>query len=203
MAFTLPPTLTDTLAAVNVILSAIGEAPVSTIDTVEAPEAASALNVLEEMSRDVQTKGWPWNTDYQLALTPDNTARIFLPDNALRIAQAYPGPHSGKLVERGRKLYDPIGHTYSFDDAVIVDLVSKLPFEGMPEAARRYITIRAAQQFQGRVQSSVTVDRILDSQVALALTTLEEEVDQTEGYNRKEDAETAYRLNGRDLRRRY
>jgi hypothetical protein len=201
MAFNLPPDLTDELAAVNVLLSAIGESPVSTIEG-EAPEAVAAQNLLREISLAVQSKGWPWNRDYQVALTPDVTGRCPLPASALKLAGAYPGPHSGSLVERKRFVYDNLNHSYVFEDSIIVDLVTKLAFEDMPEAARRYITIRAAQQFQGRVQTSLAVDRILNSEVTDALATLEEEVDEAEPHNQLTGNVQAYlRTHGRARRR--
>ncbi len=186
MAFLIPPTLTDELAAVNVLLSAIGESPVTNLDA-EASEAAAAQNLLVEVSLAVQNKGWPWNRDYEVVLQPDSTKRCPLPDNALRIAKAYPGNHTGSLVERGRFVYDNRRNSYVFDEAIIVDLISRLAFGEMPEAARRYITIRAAKQFQGRVQTNLQVDRILDREVADALVTLEEEVDEVDQHNRITD----------------
>ena len=182
MAFTLPPTLSDELSAVNVLLSAIGESPVSSLEG-EASEAAAAQNTLTEISLAVQSKGWPWNRDYGLTISPDSTGRCPLPDNALRIAKAYAGNHSGSLVERGRFVYDNRRSSYLFDEPVMLDIISKLAFEEMPEAARRYITIRAAQQFQGRIQTSLSVDRIVESEVVDALKVLGEEEDEAEGHN--------------------
>lgn len=206
MAFYLPPTLTDTVAAVNVLLSSIGESPVSSVegDSAEASEAASALNLIAEVSLSVQTQGWPWNRDYGVTLPVDNTGRVPLPVNGLRITKAYPGNHSGSLVERGRFVYDNRRSSYVFDDPVLVDLISKLAFEEMPEAARRYITIRAAKQYQGRIQTNAMVDRITDGEVLLALRTLEEERDEAEPANQIDgNAETFSRTQGRGVRRRY
>ena len=209
MAFTLPPTLTDSLAAVNVLLSSIGESPVSSIegDISEATEAASALNLLTEVSLAVQSQGWPWNRDYEMVLRPDVTSRIALPDNCLRITKAYPGCHSGSLIERSqagvRYLYDNRNHSFMFTDAVIVDIISKFAFEDIPEAGRRYITIRAAKQYQGRIQTNLSVDRILEGEVILALRTLEEERDEAEPANQiTGNVQTMLSTHGRGVRRR-
>ena len=203
MPYLIPPTLSDELSAVNVLLGSIAEAPVNSIDNTESSWVASARNILDEISKAVQSEGWAWNREYQMALTPDNTQRISLPDNCLRISKAYPGPHSGELVERARRLYDPRGHTFVFEDAVVVDMIVKLAFEELPESTRRYVTIRAAQQFQGRYQTSQGVDRILDSEVASARVTIEQEEDEVNPQNSiSGNAEQVSRLHGRGLRRR-
>lgn len=204
MAFNIPPTLSDELSAVNVLLSSIGESPVSSLDG-EASEAASAQLFLEEQSRAVQSRGWPWNRDYGVLVAVDSTGRCPMPDNALRIAKAYPGDHSGSLTERKRFVYDNRRSSFIFDEGVMLDLISFLQFDEMPEAARRYVTILAAQQYQGRIQTSGTVDRILDSQVLRALQTLEEEVDEVEQNNMiGGNADTQSSLRGRGgVRRRY
>ena len=69
------------------MLGHIGEAPVNSIaDTSTLPVSAStALSVLDEVSREVQTMGWHFNTTNKYTLTPlvDNT--IQLPSNTLHV----------------------------------------------------------------------------------------------------------------------
>lgn len=177
---TLPDRLTDLLDAVNVLLSSIGEAPVSTLDNSEAPDVASALNLLNEKDKEVQSAGLESNTDEKLTILRDAAGEIILPLQTLRVDTAY-WQSSGAVANvtaRGNKLYNKDDHTFTFTDDVQVDIVVRLDFSELPEVVRRYITISAAQEFQGRYQGSTTVDRILDRTVAKAKAAMEEHEDE-------------------------
>jgi hypothetical protein len=67
-----------------------------------------------------------------------------------------------------------VNHTYKFpsDYRVDVTITYQLPFEELPEAARRYITIRAARVYQGRVVGSGTLWDFSERDEAMARTTL-------------------------------
>ena len=69
-------TLTTQLEAVNTMLGHIGEAPVNSIsNTAELPvSAANAVTILDEISREVQSEGWHFNTEIDKELTPVNNA---------------------------------------------------------------------------------------------------------------------------------
>lgn len=204
---TLPARLTDKLDAVNVLLSAIGEAPVNDLTVSESVDVANATATLNEIQLAVLSRGWAWNTEERYPLAKDNRGKIALPDTALRVRSAYwPDSNTGPRVsERARKLYDRDNHTFVFTQDIEVDLVVYLEWEDMPEMARRYITIRAAKQMQGRFQGSQTVDRITDDEVALALATLEQSEDDDAGGNNvlTGNADVASRLYGKGVRRRH
>lgn len=199
---TLPPDLTDRIAAVNVLLQAIGEAPVSSVETSEAVDVAAASNCLDEFDRLVQARGWPWNREEGMELSPDSNGHILLPSSCLLMVRAYPAS-GDKLVERGRKLYNKTEKTYVFTEAVAVDMILKLDWEELPEVIRQFITIWAARQYQGRVQTSVAVDRILEEVVEAAGALCGQAEDEAEGHNQVTgNAYTHTRLHGRINRRR-
>ena len=50
------------LDAVNQILSAVGQAPVTTLD-LQNPEVYTTLQTLRNVSREVQSEGWNFNTE--------------------------------------------------------------------------------------------------------------------------------------------
>jgi hypothetical protein len=98
----------------------------------------------------VQDTGWHFNTeiDWPLAPTvPDKN--IPLPANCLRV-DTMPRSRQFDVVQRGSRLYDRGNRTYAFEDTIYVKMVLLLPFAEMPQAARSYITIRAARIFQAR-----------------------------------------------------
>lgn len=155
MAATLTPT--TELDAVNQMLGTIGEAPVNSLLGVTSLDTAIAINVLAENSRDVQSRGHHFNTEKAMKLTPDAfSGEIVVPVNAVDIDSV--GEDSSiDVALRGRRLYDCRNHTFRFTRAVKVDMVVLLPFDELPEAARRYISVRACRVFQKRQVGSTTL----------------------------------------------
>ena len=51
------------LSAVNSILGAIGQSPVTSLNF-ENPEVSFIYNILNEVNKDVQNEGWHFNTEY-------------------------------------------------------------------------------------------------------------------------------------------
>lgn len=64
---------TSELAAVNRLLSAIGEAPISDLTTSTREDVALAVNLLKEASVEVQSLGWRFNTEFGYELSPSDT----------------------------------------------------------------------------------------------------------------------------------
>lgn len=144
------------LEAVNTMLVTIGEQPVSSLDNLAGLQDASiAKQILSNISRAVQSKGWVFNLDLQVTYTPDANGEINLGSNVLRIDTTSKVRGSTKdIVERGGKLYDREKNTSIFTDSVKVDRVIVLNFDDLPEVARRYIAIRSARVFHDRVVGS-------------------------------------------------
>jgi len=155
--------LTTKIDAVNEVLAGIGESPVSSLSNgfVTASMASSRIDVV---SREVQETGWYFNTENAVRLAPDTEGNIKLPANTLRVDSS--DVRRGTVVQRGLRLYDNRNHTYTFKVAVELDLVVELPFEELPEAAKRYITLRAKRLFQddllgsGELHQAQTPDEI-------------------------------------------
>jgi hypothetical protein len=153
MATVLTPT--TELEAVNTILSVIGESPISSLQEGSAvADAATAQRTLSEVNRAVQSKGWHFNTDKEIVLSPEAfTGQITVPSNCLRV-DTVTDDREVDVVHRGTRLYDRRNHTYTFTKSLKVDMVVLLPFEEIPETARHYVTIRAARIFQARTIGS-------------------------------------------------
>lgn len=131
------------LEAINEILATGADAPVSTLEDAEVIDASLARNTLRATSVEVQTRGWTFNTDEGLEIKPDQTGRIILPRNTLKVVA--PG-----YTQRGTKLYDRVNRTFTFTEPVPITLVTGLEFDELPSTARMYITIRAARKYQDR-----------------------------------------------------
>ena len=149
-------TTTTKLEAINTMLSAIGESPVNSL-TSGLVDAEQAETILNSVNREVQSMGWSFNTDLKRQFVPDSNKQIQIPSNILRIDMAQDKTDKLELVQRGTKLYNRATSSFFMDDditQVLMNAVVLLDFEDLPEAARRYITIRAARIFQDRVVSS-------------------------------------------------
>ena len=166
------PTLTTKLEAVNSMLGHIGESPVNSISNTNAlpVSAATAITVLDETSREVQTEGWHFNTEKDVTLTP-NSGTITLPTDALQIDTS---DSSVDIVQRGSTLFDRKSNSSTFTADLKVTLLRLLDWDYLPETARRYVTLRAARIFQARVVGSRELEALIARDEYQARARLEE-----------------------------
>jgi hypothetical protein len=141
------------LEAVNIMLSAIGEAPVNRLSS-GLVEAETAETILTQISRSVQAEGWHFNREKDVQIAPDLAGQIVLAANTIR-ADAMPEHNLDfDLTQRGLKMYDLKSHSYSIGKAVKLDVTYELNFEDLPAVARRYITVKAARILQDQIVGS-------------------------------------------------
>ncbi len=169
---------TSELEAVNTILSAIGEAPVNSLTGSLPIDATQAQNLLKECSRETQSWGWHFCTFYDYTLSLDTDSKIPLATNIMRVdlnINKY-SPTTYNVIKRGGFLFNKEGNTYIFTKALDARVILFLPFDELPESARRYITIRAARIFQDRLLGANTLHGfgIVDEQNAMAALRQEE-----------------------------
>lgn len=143
------PSLTSRLDAVNTVLTASGESPVSSLTGTTA-DAANADAIIEEVLRDVQSEGWHFNTEKDVPLVPDVSKNITLPPNVISVDVSTIDFPKLDVVQRGNRLYDKASRSFAFDAPIKAEIVYLLPFEEIPEPARRYVAIRAARVFHDR-----------------------------------------------------
>lgn len=164
---------TTELEAVNIMLATIGEAPVSSLEVSGLTDVAIAKQVLSEVSRAVQTKGWHFNSEVEYPLVPNSDGFIVPPTNTLRVdTNKFYCDYD--VVQRGNRLYDRGNRTYVFPETLKVDLILLLAFEEIPEAVRYYITIRAARLFQRRILGAEYTERYTEADEMAALVTMQE-----------------------------
>ncbi|MGY6517464.1 MAG: hypothetical protein ACXIUZ_02000 [Lysobacteraceae bacterium] len=154
-----------TLDAVNSMLGSIGQSPVNTLDVAGIRDVSIARMHLENASRDVQTKGWTFNTDTQFPMAPDELGEIAVPANVLDI---FVEDRSLDVVVRtkdGRRcLYDRARHSFTFDRPLKCWVAWLFSFEELPQAARTYIAHRAGRVFQTNVVGSELLYRFTKEQ---------------------------------------
>ena len=157
-------TTTDTdteLSAVNSILGAIGQSPITTLND-ENPEISFIYNILTEVNKDVQNEGWHFNTEYHIATEPDSNGYITIPNNALRY-DINDGlkDRSKDVVMRNGRLYDLVNHTDVFTETLYLDLVTLYAFEDLPNPFQRYVTYRSAVRAATQLVANAQLAQLL------------------------------------------
>lgn len=176
--------ITTELDAVNGMLLAIHEQPVSTLEGLEGSvdDPAIALVTLKEISRAVQATGWHFNTVMGFRLHPAGSGEIILPENCLRVDASRQAPLPD-IVQRGHRLFDAGRNTFIFERPVDVDMILLLPFDEIIYPARDYIMVRAVRRFQARVMGSQAVEHFAQADEFQALAALKQAELENADYN--------------------
>ena len=164
-------TRTTEWEAVNTILSTIGEAPLSTLTGSLPVDGTTAKNILNEISREVQSAGWHFNSHYKVDLTRDSNNKVPVGTDVLRVELNNKYDKSSyDVVQRGSYLYNLAKNSETFDqDFTDNTLVYILDFSKLPEQARRYITIRSARVFHDRTLGANTIHKFSSEDEARSL----------------------------------
>lgn len=143
------------LDAVNQMLLSIGQSPVNTLAVTGLKDVSFARLVLHNTSREVQSKGWHFNTDSEYPLVADVNGKVELPANVLA---ADPCDRTKDYVERYegayRRFWDKDNHTFAIKATVKVNVIWFYQFEQLPQTARAYIAHKAGRVFQASAVGS-------------------------------------------------
>lgn len=179
-------TPSNQLDAVNEVLSAIGSSPVSSLQDDLNVDVLNAKRILQGVSKQVQSRGWDFNTEDSVYLQPDSQSlRVPCPNNYLKFTgQGY------KLIRRQGYFFDIASQTNTFADGLTVDLIRELDFEQLPQIFRKYITVRACRIFQARYLTSQAIDQHLQIEQSSAYADLIDYQLTSGTYNIFEDDQT-------------
>lgn len=144
------------LGAVNVMLEAIGQRPISSLSVTSQADVAMAEQLLDNTNREVQSEGWDFNTDIEYSIALDGDSKIAVPADALSIDAHYKATHA---VERGGFMWDRDNHTFVWDQAMKCDIIRFLSFSDLPSNARWYVTVKASRRFQRRMLGDEATER--------------------------------------------
>ena len=178
---------TDTeLSAVNSILGAIGQAPITTLTTStgnnslssqisENPEIAFIYNLLRDANVDTQSEGWHFNTEKHVKFKPDGNGNILIGNDILSMdLHDNQAKRTYNLVRRNGKLYDKQDHTDVFTADIDLDVVRLYEFEDLPVVFRRYIVYRASRIAATQLVANPQLVRLLGVQEQQARAALQE-----------------------------
>ena len=144
---------TTELESINIMLAAIGEAPINSLTGTLPVDARLAQQTLTEINKKVQMEGWSFNTEIDVTLTRDGSNHVNLSNDILRVDPNIHQHPTIDAIQRGLKLYDRLNNKYEFDEDLICTVVYFRAFNEIPEPARYYITIKAARVFVDRLVS--------------------------------------------------
>ena len=144
---------TTELECINIMLAAIGEAPVNSLTGTVPVDVRLAQSTLTEVNKQVQSEGWSFNTEIDVTLTRNASNNIVLGTDVLRVDEQTHDHPSIDPIQRGLKLYDRKKNTFVFDEDLKCTVVYFRSFDELPEQARSYMTIKAARIFVDRLVS--------------------------------------------------
>lgn len=147
----------DELDAVNDLLAAIGESPVSTLEGDSNADVVNARRILNKVNRTVQSKGYTFNIE-EMTLQPDTFSKLiqWLP-SYLDIQVSGGNPYRN----RGGYVYDRVNKTDEFTSPITVNMIQLVPFNEMPTQFRTYIIVKAARMFNRSFFGAPEVDESL------------------------------------------
>ena len=102
------------LDAVNMMLISIGQTPVNTLAVSGIRDVAIAQTILQNSSREVQNKGWSFNSETRYEMVPDGSDNIIVPAQSFFVDPTY---HTHNFVVRDNggtlMLYDLTDKTFT------------------------------------------------------------------------------------------
>lgn len=159
--------------AVNVMLGAIGEAPITNIETATQGDVVVAIDLLRQSIVAVLSRGWTFNHIPQHRIAKDGSNKFPVPNDLLLFEVTYRSDQLGPVPEKqddGTFSSEPTlvdivdaGSGFFFsrlhgkDDfgelvkhpQIFIDYWRYLDFDKLPETIRQLVTLRAARQFIG------------------------------------------------------
>lgn len=149
---------TTRIKAVNSILSATGDSPVSSLGAEAGLETLAAEHRLDSDTMEVQGQGWYFNT-FDRIYTPDSDGVVELPTNVMSIS----GPRNSRYSIRSGQLFDLLNDTNVFTGDVTLTITESLDFDDIPEPARLYIIALASRRYADRQLTDVSLSRQLSN----------------------------------------
>ena len=162
------------LSAVNNILGAIGQSPLTTLNF-DNPEVSFIYNLLRDANVDTQAEGWHFNTEKHIKFSPDTNGKIAIGNDILSMdLNDNEARRTYDLVRRNGFLYDKQDHTDVFTSDIDLDVVRLYLFEDLPIVFRRFITYRASAAAATQLVANPNLARLLSNQAGLARAALQE-----------------------------
>jgi hypothetical protein len=155
------------LDAVNQILSATGDEPVSSLTEESGSDSVAAELRLDEETRNVQIEGWYFNT-VKRTFVPNASGNILIPGTILQVD----APWDTRYTVRSGLLFDLINNTSAFSSSVTIGVIEQLSWDDIPPPAKAYIVAIASKKYADRQLTDPQLSAILREDAMYALIAL-------------------------------
>ena len=146
--------------AVNKMLRYVGELPVPSSviigDLPDGHEAKDAQLILGELNRELQEKGWWFNSEDWTF--PEVSGYITIPSIAISVRSTN---KNDKYLVKGNQLYDVAGQTKIFTNDITLATVFEEKFTELPDIFATYVMYASARQLHTFLNGDSTVQRDL------------------------------------------
>lgn len=153
------------LEAVNLILQGSGFPRVASLDTGGTSSQGDAEYFLDLWDRQIQTLGWPENTDFEKTHTPVASA-VTMGSDTLWVRGAGRDKHR-TFALRADALYDVDAGTTTISAAVELDVCKKLTFADLAPSTKDLIVGFARMNYSVHTKGDPELTRWHATQVAL------------------------------------
>lgn len=155
------------------------------------PDQRMVNMVLRDVSKEVQSEGWKFNTRLNVSAAPDSDKHILLEETWLTAHQAAISQNNClDTAQRGTLMYDVRNDTDEFTTTTLpsgilyLDIVEYLELDELPPVALKYIKIKAARQLQAsRTTTQPQANGYTDQDEALARRNLLHAEGRAESFN--------------------
>jgi hypothetical protein len=122
----------DLLTAVNRILPKLGEHPVTSLLS-KSPTLTLVLAEIESVRDELTMQGWWFNT-HTVTLPLNDDSEIDMAETSMSfIADDF------ECSIRSGKLFNTEDNTYVWEEAVVGTLITRVPFDELPESVASYV----------------------------------------------------------------
>ena len=173
MAFYSTATQTE-LQAINQMLAAVGQAPVTSIDVDQNddptnPDVAMARETLRQVSKEVQAEGWTFNREYHYPIVPNIDGEIVIPLNVLQmdLDEDVVSNKDKDSIRRDGKLYDRRNHTFNWGTTTVYcDILWMFDWDDLPGPVLDYILAKASAKYSLRIVGDPQLYQALSMQAS-------------------------------------
>ena len=157
------PSITSTakiseLDAVNSVLANIGQSPVNDL-TENSVDIGLALRHLSSVSRELQMRGWSFNTDTEHVLSPNTEDKIDITNNILAVDLDKVDYPEFDVVIRGGFVYNRYTRSFTFTGDLEAEVTWLLSWDDLPPHAQNYITVTSALRMADDVEAGSLTHR--------------------------------------------
>lgn len=140
--------MTTKLEAVNRLLFRIKTRQLDSLEGQLNEDHITAIRAIDQTLREVLIEGWRFNTDRDVALTPDGDGYLQLPVTSLSWELKRLGVDPRDYTERRGRLYNTKTQSDVFTSGLTLSkILHSMDFEDLPPVAREYVAIKAERAF--------------------------------------------------------